>query len=110
MNSGVEGRGGDLLEQLESRKQKVVIREIPLTSIERDPNQPRQHIDAEKLRSLADSMTRDGLLQEPAVCPIETDGMGVPTRFRLVYGERRWLAADPGQAEPAGQQHRGREV
>ncbi len=29
-------------------------------------------------------MARDGLLQEPAVYPVQTDEMGVPTGFRLI--------------------------
>lgn len=89
----VEGERESLLGELDSSRQKVVIREIAVESVERDPNQPRQHVDEEKLKSLADSLARDGLLQEPAVYPVQADEMGVPTHFRLIYGERRWLAA-----------------
>lgn len=61
--------------------------ELPVTLIERDPNQPRQNFDSEKLADLAASIKEHGLIQPIAVYAV-ADG-----RYRIVYGERRWLAA-----------------
>ncbi len=66
----------------------VVVREIPLDAIEPDPGQPRRVFEEERLRSLAESIRRYGLLQEPGVAP-----MPGGQRFRLVWGERRWRAS-----------------
>ncbi|HTP49475.1 MAG TPA: ParB N-terminal domain-containing protein [Anaeromyxobacteraceae bacterium] len=88
----VEASRNELIEALDSEGPKVTILDIPIEQIESDPNQPREHFDPDKLKSLAESMVRDGLLQEPGVYPIETES-GIPTRFRLIYGERRFQAA-----------------
>ena len=51
--------------------------------LKRDENQPRQYFDEEKLQSLADSFSAQGVIN-----PIEIDDHGV-----IVTGERRWRAA-----------------
>jgi ParB family chromosome partitioning protein len=70
----------------------VVVQEIPLDAIEPDPGQPRRVFDEEKLATLAASIRRYGLLQEPGVVTIAADAAGLPTRFRIIWGERRWRA------------------
>jgi ParB family chromosome partitioning protein len=70
-----------------------MIRSIPLDSIESDPKQPREYFDPKELHELAESLKSEGLLQEPAVYPIQLDDDGIPVRFRLLFGERRWRAA-----------------
>lgn len=85
-------RPAGLLRQLDGRSD-VIVREIPLDAIERDPEQPRVHFDQMQLEELADSLRRDGLLQEPAVYPIAVDEDQRPSRYRLLFGERRWRAA-----------------
>jgi ParB family chromosome partitioning protein len=87
----VEAQKPRLLDQLDSRAE-VLIRSLPLDQIEPDPDQPRIHFDAQELAALAESLKREGLLQEPAVYPVASDGIR-PTRFRLLFGERRWRAA-----------------
>jgi len=67
-----------------------VVEEIPIDAIEPDPAQPRRTFDEEKLRALAESIQRHGLLQEPGVIAVDAGG-GV-RRYRLVWGERRWRA------------------
>jgi ParB family chromosome partitioning protein len=67
------------------------IEEIPIDAIEPDPAQPRRAFDEEKLRALAESIQRHGLLQELGVIAVDAGGGG-PTRYRLVWGERRWRA------------------
>lgn len=63
------------------------LRELAVTEIEPNPDQPRAKFDAAALDALAGSMRSVGLLQPLIVRPIE-DG-----RYELVAGERRWRAA-----------------
>jgi ParB family chromosome partitioning protein len=60
---------------------------IPVGQIEPDPENARQHFDAEELQALADNMKRHGQLQN-AVAWLRGDG-----RYQLVAGERRLRAA-----------------
>lgn len=62
-------------------------RDILLTLIEPDPNQPRKTFDAGQLEGLAQSMRETG----QAVAVLLRPGQG--GRFVLVHGERRWRAA-----------------
>ena len=63
------------------------LRELPVTEIEPNPDQPRVKFDAAALDALAGSMRSVGLLQPLIVRPIEGG------RYELVAGERRWRAA-----------------
>ncbi len=63
------------------------LREVPVGSIEPNPDQPRTVFEPEALQALADSIGTAGLLQPLIVRPLE-DG-----RFQLVAGERRWRAS-----------------
>ena len=60
--------------------------EVSLESIELDENQPRKTIDEDALNALANSIKRDGIIQNIAVRPVE-DG-----KFKIVAGERRYRA------------------
>src|SRR5689334_23184399 len=68
------------------------VRDLALDAIEPDPGQPRRAFDDAKLRSLAASIAKYGLLQEPGVVQLAPIGEGEP-RYRLVWGERRWRAS-----------------
>ena len=61
-------------------------RDILLTDIDRDPDQPRQHFDEAALQELADSMAATG-----QAVPITVKPAGA--RYVIVTGERRWRAA-----------------
>lgn len=61
-------------------------RDIPLTAIRPDPDQPRKHFDAAALTELAESMQQSGLATPILVRPAG-DG------YVIVAGERRWRAA-----------------
>jgi ParB family chromosome partitioning protein len=63
------------------------LRELDVTQIEPNPDQPRAKFDAHSLDALAGSIGSVGLLQPLIVRPID-DG-----RYELVAGERRWRAA-----------------
>ena len=60
---------------------------IPITSIEVNPNQPRNHFDEEALQELSDSIKIHGLIQ-----PITVRRLDQKT-FQLISGERRWRAS-----------------
>jgi ParB family chromosome partitioning protein len=60
--------------------------EVDLTSVDRNPDQPRQHFDEEELRSLADSIERMGLKQ-PILVKQAAGG-----RYVIAAGERRFRA------------------
>jgi ParB family chromosome partitioning protein len=70
----------------------VTVEDIPLDRIDPDPTQPRRLFDEERLRSLAESIRKYGVLQEPGVVPVAGGDAGGP-RYRLVWGERRWRAS-----------------
>ncbi len=63
------------------------LREITISAIDPNPNQPRVHFDEEALGELTASIRAIGLLQPVLVRPAK-DG-----RFELIAGERRWRAA-----------------
>ena len=59
---------------------------VAVDLIDRSPYQPRQHIPAEGIQELADSIRTQGLIQ-PVVVRKLAD------RYELIAGERRWRAA-----------------
>lgn len=64
--------------------------QIPVSSIERDPKQPRTVFDEAALQELADSLRERGQIQPITVR--RKPGKG-PAKFVVVTGERRWRAA-----------------
>ncbi|NLO97369.1 MAG: ParB/RepB/Spo0J family partition protein [Peptococcaceae bacterium] len=79
------GRGlGALI--TESETDSGQIKEILLTDIVSNPDQPRQDFDEEKLKELADSIREHGLLQPILVRP---EGNG----YQIIAGERRFRAS-----------------
>lgn len=63
-------------------------REIPMSAIAPDPNQPRQAFDTEKLEELAQSISLYGVLS-----PILVRQGKIPGKFDLISGERRFRAS-----------------
>ncbi|MDO4796916.1 MAG: ParB/RepB/Spo0J family partition protein [Coriobacteriales bacterium] len=85
------GRGlgallGETAGEVHDQYQDSAITELPLASIQPNPNQPRKRFDQEELQSLADSIRQNGLLQPIVVRP-RSGG------YQIVAGERRWQAA-----------------
>jgi|GEM_PF-2654883 len=66
-------------------KYKFVDREIAVSSIDPDPDQPRRIFNDAELNDLASSIKENGLLQPITVRP-------VGRRYVIVAGERRWRA------------------
>ena len=55
----------------------------------RNPYQPRQIFNEEKLQELANSIKKNGIIQPVAVRPDKSN----KSKYQIVAGERRWLAA-----------------
>lgn len=62
------------------------VRELPITAIVPNPDQPRRRFEEADLRTLAESLRRHGVLQ-----PVVVRASG--GQYELVVGERRWRAA-----------------
>lgn len=75
----------ETIENYESANHKV--KDLKITQIEPNPNQPRKTFDQEKLETLSKSISEHGLLQPIAVKKNE-NGF-----YTIVAGERRWRAA-----------------
>ncbi len=63
------------------------LRELPVSLIKPNPNQPRTKFDPDALAGLASSIEASGVIQPLLVRPL-TDGS-----YELIAGERRWRAA-----------------
>ena len=86
-NKGL-GRGlGAIFEDnfYEEKKDSAANREIPMTLLDTNPNQPRKSFAEDELRELAQSIEQNGLVQ-PVVVRQKAD------RYELVAGERRFRA------------------
>lgn len=66
----------------------IPYREIPVSAIEADPNQPRRSFDEEKLQELAESIKLYGVLS-----PILVRAAALPGRYTIISGERRYRAS-----------------
>ncbi len=65
------------------------VQSLPVEALEPSPFQPRQEMDGEALRELADSIEKQGILQPLLVRPhpLKTE------HYQIIAGERRWRAA-----------------
>ena len=82
--SSLLGNKADL--NLENKKDNGLLL-IPIEKIFRDENQPRKEFDKEKIEELAQSISKNGLIQ-PLILTKNVDDS-----YTLVAGERRWRAA-----------------
>ncbi len=88
LGRGLSALFGD--EKITDSAQKTTkTNEVLIGDLIRNPYQPRQNFDKEKLEELANSIKKNGIIQPIAVRPSKSD----PGRFEIVAGERRWLAA-----------------
>lgn len=82
------GRGlGSLLPIGERGEESSVYRELPLSLITPNPNQPRKSFDEETLNSLSASISALGVLQPILVRTVSEDS------YEIIAGERRYRAA-----------------
>ena len=63
--------------------------EVSISDLNRNPYQPREAFNEEKLQELANSIKKNGIIQPIAVRP-KKNNQG---KYEIVAGERRWLAA-----------------
>lgn len=63
------------------------LRNLAITQLQPGKYQPRTHMDAESLQSLAESINAQGLMQPILVREIDAG------RYEIIAGERRWRAA-----------------
>lgn len=63
------------------------LRNLAITQLQPGKYQPRTHMDAESLQSLAESINAQGLMQPILVREIDSG------RYEIIAGERRWRAA-----------------
>lgn len=82
--SSLLGNKADL--NLENKKDNGLLL-IPIEKIFRDENQPRKEFDKEKIEELAQSISKNGLIQPLILTKNDND------TYTLVAGERRWRAA-----------------
>jgi ParB family chromosome partitioning protein len=75
---------------LDEKKQETSnLSTISISDLSRNPFQPRQYFDEEKLEELSNSIKKNGIIQPIAVRPQKSDS----GKYEIVAGERRWLAA-----------------
>ena len=82
--SSLLGNKADI--NLENKKDNGLLL-IPIEKIFRDENQPRKQFDKEKIEELAQSISKNGLIQPLILTKNDNDN------YTLVAGERRWRAA-----------------
>ncbi len=87
------GRGlSALFGDQKADEKNIVNKEITSVSIadlSRNPYQPRESFNEEKLIELSKSIKKNGIIQPIAVRPNKSS----PGKYEIVAGERRWLAA-----------------
>lgn len=71
----------------ETEEATRAVDELPVDSIEPNPDQPRTNFKPEELEELSSSISREGLLQ-PIVVRSMDDGT-----YQIIAGERRWQAS-----------------
>jgi len=69
------------------------ITEVDVGAICPNPQQPRQRLEPESLRELADSIREHGVIQPLVVTEVSPEEPSSPVRYQLIAGERRWQAA-----------------
>lgn len=80
--------GDDAAASLSENGAADSITQLPLTKIERNPNQPRKKFDQQALEELAESIRLHGVITPITVRRGEKDGY-----YQIIAGERRWRAA-----------------
>jgi len=87
------GRGLSALFGDDTPKEKIIekknLSKVPISDLSRNPFQPREFFHETKLKELAESIKKNGVIQPIAVRPKKSE-LG---KYEIVAGERRWLAA-----------------
>ena len=86
------GRGLSALFGDERPKTSVktnITNKVAISDLSRNPYQPREIFNEDKLKELTNSIKKNGIIQPIAVRPSKSEA----GKFEIVAGERRWLAA-----------------
>ena len=62
---------------------------VSISDLSRNPYQPRENFNQNKLEELSNSIKKNGIIQPIAVRPKKSE----PGKYEIIAGERRWLAA-----------------
>ena len=62
---------------------------VSISDLSRNPYQPRENFNQNKLEELSNSIKKNGIIQPIAVRPKKSE----PRKYEIIAGERRWLAA-----------------
>ena len=81
--------GDEKSENKPNTKNIVSKTKASIGDLTRNPYQPRQIFNEEKLQELANSIKKNGIIQPVAVRPDKSN----KSKYQIVAGERRWLAA-----------------
>ncbi|MFA7584596.1 MAG: ParB/RepB/Spo0J family partition protein [Novosphingobium sp.] len=87
-------RAAQLSTVLHARAAEIVVQELPVADVIPDPENPRKVFDEAKLKAMARSVKRRGLLQPITVRPVNADG-----KYIIRFGERRWRAHQIAELE-----------
>ena len=88
LGRGLSALFGDQPSNEELSKEKQ-LNKISISDLSRNPYQPRNTFNQEKLEELSNSIRKKGVIQPIAVRSKKND----PGKYEIVAGERRWLAA-----------------
>ena len=88
LGRGLSALFGDQTPKEKDNTAKELIK-VSIGDLTRNPYQPREIFNEEKLSELTQSIKRNGLIQPIAVRPNKSE----PGKYEIVAGERRWLAA-----------------
>lgn len=90
LGKGLAALIGDGYSDYTSEEGSIVVREIAITEIVANKDQPRRYFDTSALEELKESIAVHGILQPILVRSVaDTD----PTQYEIIAGERRWRAA-----------------
>jgi len=88
LGRGLSALFGDQSSEVKSQ-QVGSLHKMLISDLSRNPYQPRQNFSETKLEELANSIKKNGIIQPIAVRKSKSEN----TKFEIVAGERRWLAA-----------------
>ena len=88
LGRGLSALFGDQ-ETNEKSEVKSTINRVLISDLSRNPYQPRELFNEDKLTELSNSIKKNGIIQPIAVRPKKSE----PGKYEIIAGERRWLAA-----------------
>ncbi len=88
-----QGLGRGLEALMPPVRSDIGVQMIETDRIVPNPRQPRQHVSAEALGELADSIRVHGVLQPLLVTQIKSPANEAMPHYQLIAGDRRWQAA-----------------